>query len=390
MSAKRTVTSLRSSAARSASAVPQAGQKRAPSGTEVEHLGHASPIATVEAYIGIWLRSIRREMNPRSPSYRSMPLSAIQKGAVGQFAFLATALVTGRGQVEVYTPAADNEGRDAEVRRHLRRAASIGIQIKVAFGLHHVTGHHGRTYLEHRFVTPEKRLRNDPRLWYFVAVYDLRQLRYLDPVFLIPSAVMHRLARCGRATRGIQFEVIANLLPTSRDKWSPYRVALSDLGKRLLEIIDEAPLKATADVPTLTVEGVWLSRIGARSARRVRSVRADRKYSLIRKAVLQRDSVSAWYNGHRRLFSPVLLGSKAGDQHVLGYQFAGTSEKPLAPDGSPENWRCLRVLDLTRVKVMPGVWHAVKKGHGFQNCIDQVDVSAYRPTARRRQLRLAA
>src|SRR5438094_5450674 len=288
MSAKRTVTSLRSSAARSASDVPQDGQKRAPAGTEAEHFGHAASIATVEAYIGIWLRSTRREMNPRSPSYRSMPLSAIQKGAVGQFAFLATALVTGRGQVEVYTPAADNEGRDAEVRRHLRRAASIGIQIKVAFGLHHVTGHHGRTYLEHRFVTPEKRLRNDPRLWYFVAVYDLRQLRYLDPVFLIPSAVMHRLGRCGRATRGIQFEVIANLLPTSRDKWSPYRVALSDLGKRLLEIIDEAPLKATADVPTLAVEGVWLSRIGARSARRVRSARPDLKYSLIRKAVLQR------------------------------------------------------------------------------------------------------
>src|SRR2546428_11351076 len=105
-----------------------------------------------------------------------MPLSAIQKGAIGQFAFLATALVTGRGQVEVYTPAADNEGRDAEVRRHLKRAASVGIQIKVAFGLSiNATGGR-RTYLTLRFAIPEKRVRNDPRLWYFLAVYDPRQL----------------------------------------------------------------------------------------------------------------------------------------------------------------------------------------------------------------------
>ena len=35
-----------------------------------------------------------------------MPLSSVQKGAIGQFAFLATAMITGNGQVEAYTPAA--------------------------------------------------------------------------------------------------------------------------------------------------------------------------------------------------------------------------------------------------------------------------------------------
>ena len=202
-----------------------------------------------------------------------MPLSAIQKGAIGQFAFLTIALVTGRGQIEAYTPAADNEGRDAEVRRHLRRAAGIGVQIKVAFGLSEAHHRGGRTYLSMRFDFPEKRVRNDPRLWYFVAVFDPLQLRFLDPVFLIPSAVMHRLARQGRSKRGIQFKVLANLAPGSHDKWSPYRVALRDLGKRLLEIIDDASLTAEAGSVPLPAGAVMLGRAARRrqSARRLRA-----------------------------------------------------------------------------------------------------------------------
>src|SRR5207302_6692030 len=94
--AKRTVTSLRSAMVRSPIAAPQAGQKRAPAGTAAAQFGHPPSTATLEAYIGIRLRSTSTEMNSRSPSYRSMPLSAIQKGAIGQFAFLAIALVTGQ------------------------------------------------------------------------------------------------------------------------------------------------------------------------------------------------------------------------------------------------------------------------------------------------------
>src|SRR5919109_1261281 len=103
-----------------------------------------------------------------------MPLSNVQKGAIGQFAFLAAALVTGKGEVEVYTPAADDEGRDAEVRRHLGRAPAIGIQVKVAF----VTFVRGRRtrYLVIRFSLRVARVASDPRLWYFFAFYDQKQL----------------------------------------------------------------------------------------------------------------------------------------------------------------------------------------------------------------------
>ena len=174
-------------------------------------------------------------------------------------------------------------------------------------------------------------------------------------------------------------------------RWAPYRVALSDLGKRLLEIVDEMGLTASGVLPRLPVDGVWLGRAAHRGMKSLRAARHGRKYDLIRKAVIERNSLSAWYKGHLRVFSPFLLGTKAGDPHVLGYQFDGTSEVPLGPEGSAENWRCLRVAGLTKVRGLPGIWHAMPKaGKGHQSCIDHVDVSAHGTSADRRQLRRAA
>ena len=122
----------------------------------------------------------------------------------------------------------------------------------------------------------------------------------------------------------------------------------------------------------------------------LRAVPTDATYLLIRNAVLTRANVSAWYQGHLRLISPFVLGTKAGDPHVLGYQFGGTSHRALAPEGSPETWRCLRVSELTEVKALPGIWHAPHIGRSYQNCIDQVDVSAGRPSSPKNRPRRAA
>jgi hypothetical protein len=320
-----------------------------------------------------------------------MPLSTVQKGAVGQFAFLVTTLVTGKGLVEVYTPAIDNEGRDAEIRRHLKRALAIGIQIKVAF----YTTMNTKTakYFTLRFSLLEDRVQNDPRLWYFFAYFDVRELRFHGPAFLIPAQVFHKMGRTGKQGRRIVFTLLANLAPDSHDRWSPYRVDPKDLGKRLLKIIDDAPLTVGAQASKLPSDVVLIGRIKRPGARltKARIPRRGRKYELIRSAVLERASVSAWYKGHFRVFSPFLLGTKAGDAHVLGYQFDGTSEEPLVPEGTVDNWRCLRVAQLTNVKILPGIWHDVAKGaKGRQNCIDQVDVAAGRPLSARPRLRRAA
>jgi hypothetical protein len=48
------------------------------------------------------------------------------------------------------------------------------------------------------------------------------------------------------------------------------------------------------------------------------------------------------------------------------------------------------VSELTEVNALPGIWHIAGKRKGSQNCIDQVDVSAYRRSAGRRKLGRAA
>ncbi len=201
-----------------------------------------------------------------------MPLSTSQKGAIGQFAFLATALVTGKGQVEIYAPAADNEGRDAEVRRHLKPAPAISIQIKVAFSTV-ISGGRAR-YLWLRFELLENRIQNDPRLWYFCAYFDAGELRLHDPAFLIPSHVFHKMGRGGKRGKRIWFELLASLEPSSHDRWSPYRVAPADLGKCLLKIIDEAPLTAASRSIKLPPGSISLGRARRRSVGAGRVTRA--------------------------------------------------------------------------------------------------------------------
>jgi hypothetical protein len=196
-----------------------------------------------------------------------MPLSNVQKGAIGQFAFLAAAMFTGRGQLEAYTPAADNEGRDVEVRRHLRSLAAIGVQIKVAFSL---IGDNSpnQTYLGIRFRIPKYKVQHDSRLVFFFAVYDRKRLGFYDPVFLVPAAAFYKLGRRGVKDGQVWFEIMANLAPDSHDQWSPYRIALKDLGKRLLEMIDSQKLPAQKTARDLPQDAILVSRSNRRPNRR--------------------------------------------------------------------------------------------------------------------------
>jgi hypothetical protein len=58
------------------------------------------------------------------------------------------------------------------------------------------------------------------------------------------------------------------------------------------------------------------------------------------------------------------------------YQFAGESIGGLKPDGSPENWRCLRLDELSHVAVRKsdGEWHTASNYSAMQNCVAEVDI----------------
>jgi hypothetical protein len=99
-------------------------------------------------------------------------------------------------------------------------------------------------------------------------------------------------------------------------------------------------------------------------------------YSLIRQAILAKDILAVTYRGSIREMCPHVLGKTKGSPYVLMYQFAGESTGGLKQDGSPENWRCLRIEELSGVAVRKsgGEWHTASNYSAMQNCVAEIDV----------------
>ncbi|HVA25807.1 MAG TPA: UDP-N-acetylmuramoyl-L-alanyl-D-glutamate--2,6-diaminopimelate ligase [Chloroflexota bacterium] len=96
----------------------------------------------------------------------------------------------------------------------------------------------------------------------------------------------------------------------------------------------------------------------------------------IRKAIISEHQVIATYKRRVREMCPHAIGTKSGKPQALFYQFAGSSESGLGPDGSPRNWRCIPVDELSEVSTRLGPWHTVKAdGHSkVTSCLDSTDL----------------
>ena len=80
-------------------------------------------------------------------------------------------------------------------------------------------------------------------------------------------------------------------------------------------------------------------------------------YRLVWAAVANKQPIEAVYQGRLRLFCTHRLGrNREGQLRVLCYQYGGDSGSGLQPVGSPENWHCMAVEKLSRVKLMEGAW----------------------------------
>jgi hypothetical protein len=97
-------------------------------------------------------------------------------------------------------------------------------------------------------------------------------------------------------------------------------------------------------------------------------------YELLEDAIQNKKIVHANYKGYYREMCPHALGYKNGIQNCLLYQFGGESKSGLAPAGSPKNWRCVYVEDLTQVEIVGGPWHSAPNHSRPQTCIDQIEV----------------
>ncbi len=99
-------------------------------------------------------------------------------------------------------------------------------------------------------------------------------------------------------------------------------------------------------------------------------------YSLIRQAILSKDILAVNYRGSVREMCPHVLGKTKGSPYALMYQFAGETKAGLKQDGSPDNWRCLRLDEISQVAVREskGEWHTAPNYSAMQNCVSEIDV----------------
>lgn len=97
-------------------------------------------------------------------------------------------------------------------------------------------------------------------------------------------------------------------------------------------------------------------------------------YMIIRNAILNKQQVVAIYKEHVREMCPHTIGLKNGREKALFYQFGGTSSSGQIIPGSPKNWRCVFVEELTNIVVRSGSWSSAENHSVKQTCIDEVDI----------------
>lgn len=107
------------------------------------------------------------------------------------------------------------------------------------------------------------------------------------------------------------------------------------------------------------------------------SGRPEALYRTVYKAVKGRRPIAATYHDLPRLFCPHRLGRNSkGERRVLCYQYGGESETGLGPPGSPSNWRCVALEELSKLKLLRGPWRTAPNHSRPAHCIIDVDIDA--------------
>src|SRR5438034_2193327 len=163
-----------------------------------------------------------------------MPISLVQQGILTEFLFIILTVLGSDGALEVARQATDDDRRDADVHRRGDFILNLGFQIKSAIALQR---RWAADELHIRFSVLESRLVTHPNFFYFFAYLDTVAMRLADPVYIIPSAEVHKHAIPHLHGGTWRFDFHASLGPKSRDRWVPYRVNILEVGKRILAII---------------------------------------------------------------------------------------------------------------------------------------------------------
>jgi hypothetical protein len=139
-----------------------------------------------------------------------------------------------RGMLEVMLPMTDDERRDLEthIKEHFR--LSMALQVKTS----HVLYQHGRVNrLQKRFFVKRERLIEDPFFWYFFGFMDLATAAFRAPVFLVPSHVVHAEAVHEVHGNIVDFNFVASMDPSSKDRWRRYACDPAEVAGRVVKFL---------------------------------------------------------------------------------------------------------------------------------------------------------
>ena len=174
-----------------------------------------------------------------------MRLTEVQRGLIGQTEAAKCLMIGTDGELECDNPQTDDEHRDQEIHRR-RHFLAVALQIKTTWRL---WVHRQSEVIQVPFTVHAKKLVNDARFYYLFAFFDKKTMTVRDPMFLVPSAVVHQHAMPRLVAGRWRFNFQASLKPDARDFFSAYRVTRATLGKELLKVIRE--LEAQQRNPSL-------------------------------------------------------------------------------------------------------------------------------------------
>src|SRR5256885_4510678 len=159
-----------------------------------------------------------------------MALTPTQQGIIGQTEVAKLIVIGSGGAIEVAWPWTDDDHRDIEVHRK-GFVDPVALQVKTTWRF---WVHRKSEVIQILFTLPQSRVLDDPTFWYVFAYMDPETMALRDPLFLVPSKVVHDYAEPHLVGSRWHFTFEASLKAGSKDRWSAYRVAPNGLGKRLL------------------------------------------------------------------------------------------------------------------------------------------------------------
>ena len=106
----------------------------------------------------------------------------------------------------------------------------------------------------------------------------------------------------------------------------------------------------------------------------------SKNLEIIKKAMDERRSISAYYGRYFRKLSPYELGTKKGNYQCLFYQYGGESSSGNINGKSKSNWRCLKLNMLEHIQILDEPLHKPDKithkkpSYCVDNIIKQIDI----------------